>query len=134
MQYDAKERLTTAGQSEWYFEEKEVELLATGMLLVRITIGKVVKNARLVRVLHEVPVRQSKRGWNCVSWMKEALEAIDTDGQALGTSVVGWQTARERAMWYIEKKKAEHRFDGKWNFDMRFAPTYNLLDGKETMR
>jgi hypothetical protein len=35
--------MTAAGRSEWVFEEKEVTLLATSMLLVRIMIGKVEK-------------------------------------------------------------------------------------------
>ena len=65
--------------------------------------------------------------------MKEALGAVDADGQALDTSVIGWQAVQHGEMWYIQKEKAEHRFYGKGNFNMKFAPTYDLLDGKETI-
>ena len=133
MRYHAKERMTAAGRSEWVFEEKEVTLLATSMLLVRIMIGKVEKKDRLESTLHKVPIRQGQMGWNCVGWVKEALEALNADGKALGTSVTEWQAVRDGAMWYIQRKKAEHRFDGKGNFNMKYVATYDLLDGKETV-
>jgi hypothetical protein len=132
--YHAKERMTAAGQSEWYFEERDVTLLATSMLLVRIMIGKVEKMDRLASAVRRVPIRQGETGWNCVSWVKEALEALTADGKALGTSVTEWPVVRDGAMWYIHKKKAEHRFDGKGNFNMRLAATYDLLGGKETIQ
>ncbi|TVY47527.1 hypothetical protein LOCC1_G003694 [Lachnellula occidentalis] len=133
IRFHAKERMLAAGQSEWYFEERDVGLLATSMQLVRIMIGKIEKMDRLVSILRRVPIRQGQRGWNCVSWVKEALESLNADGKALGTSVTAWQAVRDGAMWYIQKKKAEHRFDGRGNFDMRFAATYDLLGGKETV-
>ena len=125
--------MTAAGQSEWFFEEKDVTLLATSMLLVRIMIGKVEKIERLVSTLRKVPIRQGQMGWNCVGWVKEALEALNADGKALGTSVTEWQAVRDGVMWYIQKKRAEHRFDGKGNFNMKYAATYDLMDGKETI-
>lgn len=57
--------------------------------------------------------RQGQMGWNCVSGMKEVLQVLNADGKALGTSVTGWQAVWDGAMWYIQKKKAEHCFDGK---------------------
>jgi len=133
IRFHAKERMTAAGKSEWFFEERDTTLLATSMLLVRIMIGKVEKMDRLVKTLRSVPIRQGQLGWNCVSWVKEALEALNTDGKILGTKVTEWQTVRDGAMWYIQQKKAEHRFDGKGNFNMKYAATYDLLDGKETI-
>jgi len=131
--YHAMERMNEAGRSQWYFEERDVTLLATSMLLVRIMIGKVMKKDRIASVLHNVPIRQGEMGWNCVSWVKEALRDLDADGKALGTSVMGWQAVRDGAMRYVQQKKADHRFDGKGNFDMKFAATFDLLDGKETI-
>jgi len=125
--------MTTAGRSEWVFEEREVTLLATSMLLVRIMIGKVKKMDRLESALRKVPIRQGQMGWNCVGWVKEALEVLNADGKALGTSVTEWQAVRDGAMQYAQRKKAEHRFDGRGNFNMRYAATYDLLDGKETV-
>jgi hypothetical protein len=133
MRYHAKERMIAPHQIEWYFEERDVSLLATSMLLVRVMIGKVESKDRLVSTLRKVPIRQEQAGWNCVGWVKEALEALNADGRALGTSVTEWQAVRNGAMWYVQKKKDEHRFDGQGSFDMRLAATYDLLDGKETV-
>jgi hypothetical protein len=37
-------------------------------------------------------------------------------------------------LWLIAKKKRdEHRFDGKGNYDMTKAATYDLIDQKETI-
>ena len=54
--------MTAAGQSEWFFEEKDVTLLATSMLLVRIMIGKIEKMDHLVSTLRKVPIRQGQVG------------------------------------------------------------------------
>jgi hypothetical protein len=103
------------------------------MLLVRIMIGKVEKKDRLVTIMRNVPIKQGEPGWNCVIWVKEAIEALRADGKALGTSRTVWQYVRDTAMWYIEKKKNEHRFDGLANFDIKQSATYDLLEGKETI-
>ena len=40
---------------------------------------------RLERIMHTIPIRQNKRGWNCVAWVQEALERLTADGKALCT-------------------------------------------------
>ncbi|KAF4635878.1 hypothetical protein G7Y89_g2198 [Cudoniella acicularis] len=132
MRYHAKERMIAAGQSEWFFDERETTLEATSMLLVRITVAKVKKMDQLVNTLRSVPIKQGEPGWNCVIWVKEALQALQTDGKALGTSDIEWQKVRDAAMRYVQEKKDEHRFDGKGDFNMKWAATYSLLEGKET--
>ena len=72
-------------------------------------------------------------GWNCVDWIKEGLDALASTG-ALGTSIIDWQTVRDATISYVEKKKAQHRFDGQAatrRFDSSKVPTYNLLDKSE---
>ena len=133
MRYHAKERLGAGVQSEWIFEERPVSLQATNMLLVRITIGKVEKMDRLVNILRSIPIRQGEQGWNCVSWVREALEAVQADGKALGTSIIDWGKVRDAAMTYCQKKRDEHRFDGEGNYDMSKAATYDLIERKETI-
>ncbi|KAH6664026.1 hypothetical protein B0J14DRAFT_621330 [Halenospora varia] len=98
MRYHAKERMGTQGQLEWYFNGQDV-----------------LDNKRLESMLRQVPIKQGEPRWNCVIWVKEALEALGADGKALGTG----------------DKKNEHRFDGKGNFDMSKPATYSLLDGEE---
>lgn len=88
---------------------------------------------RLLQIIRSIPVRPDEPGWNCVWWVKEALQALKADGKTLGTSVVDWETVRDVAMRYVQKKKDEHRFDGKGNFDMQKAATFDLIEGKETI-
>lgn len=106
------------------------------MILVRVLVAKIENMERLASVLQSVPIRGSEPRWNCVEWVKEALEMLRKDGKVLGTSALGWQTVRDTAMWYVEKKAAQHRFDGKakpGQFDDTKVATYDLLEGKETM-
>lgn len=131
MRYHAKESINASGHAEWYFDERDVSLLATSMLLGRVMVGKVESMDRLVSILRQVPIRQGQAEWNCVSWVKEALDTLSADGKALGTRVTEWQPVRDGVMWYIQKKRADHRYDGKGDFDMRLAPTYDLMEGKE---
>lgn len=132
MRYHAKERSKPGGGSQWYFEERGCPLAPTNMLLVRIMVAKVVDNSQLMSILRSTPVRQGEQGWNCVWWIKEALEKLVRDGKALGTSVTEWGRVRDGAMTYCQRKKDQHRFDGKGDFDMSKVPTYDLIKQKET--
>jgi hypothetical protein len=100
------------------------------MLLVRIMVGKVADGHRLVEILRGTPIRGGQPGWNCISWVKEALEVL-AEERALGTSVLDWSRVRDEAMAYCQRKKDQHRFDGQGNFDMKKAATYDLLMEKE---
>ncbi|KAL4768261.1 hypothetical protein BDW60DRAFT_219871 [Aspergillus nidulans var. acristatus] len=119
------------GGSEWFFEERECPLAPTSMLLVRIMVGKIADGNRLVEILRNTPIRQGQPGWNCVFWVKEALDKLKVESKALGTSVVEWEKVRNEAMNYCQRKKDQHRFDGQGNFNMRKVPTYDLMERKE---
>ncbi|GAQ09302.1 hypothetical protein ALT_6623 [Aspergillus lentulus] len=88
VRYHAKERPKAGGGTEWFFEESECSPAPSSMLLVRIMIGKVVDANLLVGILQNTPNRQGHPGWNCVFWVKEALEKLKVNPSALGTSVV----------------------------------------------
>ncbi|KAK1988415.1 hypothetical protein LZ30DRAFT_20775 [Colletotrichum cereale] len=103
----------------------------TSMLLIRVVIAKIKDMRRLQSIFENRPLRPEVEGWNCVGWVKEGLEAVLRDGNALGTSVVDWKSVRDIAMWYVEKKKAEHRFAGASHYDHSKAPTWDMLCGKE---
>lgn len=133
MRYDAKEKLTEDGKWQWAFQELIGGIDASGMLLVRIAIAKLQKREQAMSVLRNVPVKQGLTGWNCVAWVKEALEELQRHPEVFGTKQLGWQDIRDTAMWYIEKKKSEHRFDGQGNFDIKRVATYNLIEYKETV-
>lgn len=124
------------GKSSWYFEERDVPVAPTAMLLVRVLIAKVGNREKLLEILRNTPVKEGEAGWNCVKWVKEALEKLAADKKALGTSTVEWKKVRDRAMKYCQEKKDDHRFDGKapeGKFDMNKAPTYDMLQDKETI-
>jgi len=117
----------------WLFEEREIRLDATQMLLVRICIGKIEKSDRVKAILRSVPIRDNVESWNCVYWVAEALQLLAADDKCMGTSELGWNSVRNTAMAYVERKKMDHRFDGLRSFDMRKAATYDLLIRKETV-
>lgn len=84
-----------------------------------------------LEILRNTPIRQGQPGWNCVFWVKEALEILKLDPKALGTNVVEWEKVRYETMDYCQRKKDQHRFDGQGNFNMRTVPTYDLMERKE---
>ncbi|RAH67819.1 uncharacterized protein BO66DRAFT_456579 [Aspergillus aculeatinus CBS 121060] len=128
VRYHAKERLTVEGKSEFIFEESEV---SPQMLLVRIAIAKILDQGRAVGILRSTAIRQNAPEWNCVSWVQEALGALNADSRALGTRILDWERVRDAAMEYCQRKKDQHRFDGKGDFDMGAVPTYDLMVGRE---
>jgi hypothetical protein len=106
------------------------------MLLVRVLIGKVTNMQRLESILQDIPVRQGDPAWNCVIWVKQALEKLQADGKAVGTSRLDWPRVRDAAMKYVQDNKDQHRFDGRapqGKFDMKKAATFDLLEGREVI-
>ncbi|KAF5560245.1 hypothetical protein FPHYL_6758 [Fusarium phyllophilum] len=135
--FHAKEKLHVFGnppvpQSVWEYEEREIPMMPTSMLLVRIMIGKVKDGNRLESILRGIPVRPEVGGWNCVAWVKEAVEIALQDKRALGNPRnLSWDSIRDVAMWYVEDKKAAHRFDGQGEYDQSKAATWDMLEGVE---
>ncbi|KFA53510.1 hypothetical protein S40293_06531 [Stachybotrys chartarum IBT 40293] len=134
--FHAKETMTVEGtppvlKSRWVYENRETSMAPTSMLLTRIVIAKVKDKRRLQSIFEDTPLRPEVDGWNCVGWAKEGFEAALRNGNALGTSADNWKLVRDTAMWYVEKKKAEHRFDGTADYDPTRAPTWDMLENKE---
>lgn len=87
--FHARERISIVdgeAQSSWVFEDRPTALMATAMQLVRILVGKVASTERVESVLKSTSVKNAQPGWNCVSWVKEALESLEKEGKAMGTS------------------------------------------------
>ncbi|RMY64594.1 hypothetical protein D0863_09719 [Hortaea werneckii] len=123
-------------QSSWEFQERTTSMGATRMILVRIRVGKVASMERLSSVLRSTKIKGTEPGWNCVAWVKEALESLKDDGKALGTSKIDWVSIRDTAMRYVEQKKLQHRFDGTANsgeFNHLKVATWDCLEGKEVV-
>lgn len=125
---------TTASESTpWIFEERDIPLYPTDMLLVRILIAKVTDLDQVRACLRGVPLVQDDDSWNCVVWVKHALEHLAGNLKALGTSKLDWQTVRGTAMGYCQQKRDEHCFDGLGGFVVIRVPTYDLLQRKQTI-
>lgn len=133
MRYHAKEQILHTGQIQWIYEERDIPLIATNMLLVRVVVGKVTNMEQLVKILRNVPIVQGDGAWNCITWVKHALEALQFSKEALGTCRIEWIPVRDAAMKYCGDKKKDHRFDGTRGFNMSKAATYDLLTGRETI-
>lgn len=96
-------------------------------------VAKVKDTPRLSEVLRKIPIRQDQEEWNCVYWVKEALETARDEGRVLGRNVVDWRWVVREVMGYVQRKKDEHRFDGKGEFDMGRVPTYDLVEQSEVI-
>ncbi|KAM3419086.1 hypothetical protein BST61_g5037 [Cercospora zeina] len=118
-------------RTEYQFEERKLWLTAVDSFVVRIVLGKVMDEERLLDVLRGTRVKKHSDagGWNDVSWTKHVLDRLAREDGILGASVTDWETVRHSALWYIEEKRAQHRFDGKavGTFDKTKVPTWNLV-------
>ena len=68
IRYYAKKRMTSSG-IQWFFEEQEVPLTPTAMLLVRVMIGKVEDQTQLVRV--------NEDSWSTQTSLTDAAAALE---------------------------------------------------------
>ncbi|CAK7562210.1 MAG: hypothetical protein SEPTF4163_000045 [Sporothrix epigloea] len=131
--FHAKENVQTVPNA-WEYIEEETKTLQTMRLLTRIQIGKVRNMTALESILRAIPIRAGAiNGWNCVAWVREALEMVARSDTAMGTAVLDWAKVRDAAMAFTQAKIDSHRFDGKAvvKFDMDKTPTYDLIKGKE---
>lgn len=133
--FHVKQRLDPAGNGQfvWIYESLEIPLVPTGMLLGRITIGKVTDKARLHSTLSAVPVLQNDPSWTCRIWVRGAIAALEADGRCLGTSVTSWEKIEKVAKEYIEKKRLQRRYDGSGSWSLETVPTFSLLEDREVI-
>ncbi len=121
--------------SSWRFEERQLSSGPAAMVLVRVLVGKIKDASAASDVLRHVPVRfRDIDGWNCVAWVKEALELLCESDGAMASCVRDWEAVKLDALAFVRAKKAAHRFDGKAEegiFEMEKVPTYDALRRKE---
>jgi len=129
---DARNVIRDATQV-WVSEQAHIHIGSTSTSLVRICIAKLVDTPRVLDLLHTVPVRPELPGWNCVSWVREALQELQPlqpKGDILGTSgVLEWEKVRNGAMTYVNRKIAEGRFTQ--SGDATKVATWDLMKGQE---
>lgn len=121
--------------SSWRFEERQLPGGPAAMLLVRVMVGKVNHISVAEELLRRVPVRsRDVDGWNCVAWVKEAIERLRESEGAMASCVQDWEDMKQDALAFVRAKKAAHRFDGKAEegiFDKDKVPTYDALLKRE---
>lgn len=143
VRYHAKEQMTVVNgllKSVWQFEERDINMAPSAMILVRILVGKVKNRDRVAAILRSIPIRGEHAGWNCVSWVQEALQALQQrqisqqDIFERSSYQLDWHTVSQCAMVYVAQKAAAHRFDGQaaaGTYDNRKVATWDLLKNKE---
>ncbi|KND91711.1 hypothetical protein TOPH_03812 [Tolypocladium ophioglossoides CBS 100239] len=126
--YHAKQQM-----HQWRYDELDIPMAATNMILVRVLAAKVKKMDCLESIMRSVPVRPDVPGWTCRSWVEEAYRTLQSDGKAIGPCP-DWETLSETALWYVQKKVEEHRFDGlapSGQFSTWQVSTWTMVEGQE---
>lgn len=116
----------------WEFNEEEIKLAPTNMILARVLIAKVKDKKKFKATLRNIPIRPEVPGWTCKSWVEEAFEALK-DVQAISCSF-DWDTVSQTALCYVRYKAENHRYDGLAQagyFDGTKVATWDMLDEKE---
>lgn len=117
----------------WQFEEAQVQNMRNpDNLLVRILIAKVKDEARLAEIFRNVPVVQDDPSWRCRTWVRNALEAINQDGRAVGTSILDWGQIETVARQYAGDKTEAGRFRDS-SLLQQPKPTWDMLQERETV-
>lgn len=121
-----------SAESIWEYSGKQTRMAPTNMLLVRIVVGKIKDHARLESIFENIPLRNLEDPtWNCVEWVKEALQTATSDRRAVGTCIKDWSLIRSKAMEYVASKKAVGRFSRPETYDPKKAPTWDMLQNME---
>jgi len=111
--YDTKE--ITLAPITWAYNEEELTTARGVNVLVRVLLGKVADEAKFDEIVRQVPIRWGQEGyerWTCKAWIREALERLAQGGVLCDGAVTEWERVHDRALEYVETKKAQHRFGG----------------------
>jgi len=108
------------------------DVRSTNTLLARFVIAKVDNEQRLIQLLQNLPVVNGDPTWRCRTWIAQALVEIAKDGQCVGSSQLDWKTIEAFARQYVADKTAAGRYANAQDLLLP-KPTYDLLEGKETV-
>lgn len=105
-------------------------------LLVCVVIGKIVSLDLVEKLISQTPVYQvdhpdveKARSFNCLSWVRDALERVRLSGAV--SSLPDWGTIHKGALGYVHRKKLEGRWDAGSCDDCHSIPVLDLLIGYE---
>ncbi|KAE9372651.1 hypothetical protein N431DRAFT_439717 [Stipitochalara longipes BDJ] len=96
--FHARDYYINPDETHWIYEEIHVSAHGTPKLLSQTYIGDVADDERLFEILRDAPIKQ-ENGWNCVSWIKSAMDSIwEEDGLLEGVGDNGWEALKSRAL------------------------------------
>lgn len=72
-----------------------------------------------------------KKLFNCVTWVRDACEALQTQGAIAGRKLEGWDEIERKSVAYVNQKRAQSRWDGSWKGGSRGVPLMDLNTGEE---
>jgi len=122
----------------WRYERTTITSVeAEPRLLARIIIAKVAKSSDDVqRILESVPIYQVEdldkaeaQTFTCRTWVRDVLRELSKQG-ALATNLGEWEVVEREALEYLDKKRAQGRWDVTWKGGSG-TPLMDLLEGKE---
>jgi hypothetical protein len=83
LRFHARDYYSSPDQTHWIYEEIHVDARGTPKLLAQIRIGDILDTDRLLEILRDVPIVQDLAGWNCIEWIKDALDSLEMDAEAV---------------------------------------------------
>ena len=97
----------------WAYESTLIKLTTEPRLLVRVLLGKVHNESKLRDAFSQVPVVQRDKKFNCVEWVRLALQAVaGREGDMMEDSwKVDWEPLRKTAVEFVERLKKQGRWD-----------------------
>ena len=120
----------------WRYETIDIPSFTSDpALLVLITIGKIlVPRERISEILSGVPIYQVEdgdlgKGFDCVEWVRLAVERLWEDRAVSRCQERGWEEVKGEAIAFVERKKADGRFEAGWAGD-RSVPVLDLVERK----
>ncbi|KAF2674912.1 hypothetical protein BT63DRAFT_420173 [Microthyrium microscopicum] len=124
--FHARDYHSGPSETHWLYEEIRVNPTGTQKLLAQIPIGDILDNERFLELIRDLPIEQGVEGWNCVTWIKSALSAIDEDGEVVsgGMDEHAWMMLRVMALraadTEVERKTALASLAGKEEMVAKF--------------
>jgi hypothetical protein len=95
--FHARDYYSGPNQTHWIYEEIHVSARGTPKLLSQTYIGDIVEKERLFEIMRDAPVKQEK-GWNCVKWVKSAMEMVWAEDVLEGGRHDGWEALKWEAL------------------------------------
>lgn len=137
MQYHVKNTIQpgVSGQP-WVFESSRLGDSETRFrLLTRVLIAKIGDPSSIDASLRSVPVVQGDPDFNCISWVRSAIETLNAHGVLSVSKFVDWSTIDQQCKDYVAKKKQAGRWSSSPTSDSKHKfvkiPTWDMLQGRE---